>query len=105
MGEKSAFFFFFEVGKGQLSKGGRKEVVHLQCRDRAVLGKSTCDSLNLPMCLYLYLNLHGLQIGRLQFEQEMMVTYIEDAHDLRSSTDQFLHNLLDLKVDVVMRVF
>lgn len=42
--EKSAFFFFFEVGKGQLSQGGRNEIVHLQCRDRAVLGKSTCGN-------------------------------------------------------------
>lgn len=60
------------------------------------------DSLNLPMCLYLYLNLHGFQIGRIQFEEEIMVTYIEDAHDLPSSTDQFLHNLLDVKIYVVM---
>lgn len=58
--------------------------------------------LNLPMCLYLFKS-SWTQDRQTPVGTSDMVHYIECAPDVSSFTGQFLCNLLDVKVYVVMR--
>lgn len=62
------------------------------------------DSLNLPMCLYLFKS-SWTQDKQTPVGTSDMVHCIENAQDLSSFTGQFLNNLLDVKVYIVMRFF